>query len=79
MGVLFDIAGKLLLLSIVLSVLELAVSVRYAFADDAGSCYTVADGDARAYCLAKAHKQPSYCYSIQAASMRSQCLAEVRK
>lgn len=48
-------------------------------AADAGSCYTITDADARAYCLAKAHKQSAQCYAIQSSSLRAQCLAEVRK
>jgi len=50
-----------------------------AHATDAGSCYAVADADARAYCLAKAHVDPSRCYAIQRADLRSMCLAEVRR
>lgn len=48
-------------------------------AADAGACYSIADSDARAYCRAKAHRDPSICYSIKASDIRSQCLAEVRK
>ncbi|KAB1078447.1 hypothetical protein F6X53_14890 [Methylobacterium soli] len=48
-------------------------------AADAGSCYGVSDADARAYCLARAHREPSGCYAIQDSGMRSSCLAEVRK
>lgn len=44
-----------------------------------GACYNIGDADARAYCLARAHREPGQCYSIQQASMRSQCLAEVRR
>lgn len=47
-------------------------------AADAGSCYSIASPDARAWCLAKAHKDPGRCYSIQDSAMRSTCLAEVR-
>lgn len=50
-----------------------------AMASDAGSCYAIQSADARAYCLAKAHRNPSGCYSIQSSDMRSQCLAELRK
>ena len=50
-----------------------------AAATDAGSCYTVADADARAYCLAKAHRDPGRCYAIQGSGLRSLCLAEVRE
>jgi len=48
-------------------------------AQDASTCYTVADGDARAYCLARAHKDSGRCYSVQRSDLRAQCLAEVRK
>ena len=48
-----------------------------ALAND-GSCYTVADPDARAYCLANARNDPGTCYTIQAPGLRSLCLAEVR-
>jgi len=50
-----------------------------AFAADAGACYNISDGDARSYCLARAHKQPDICYNIQRSDMRSQCLAEVSR
>lgn len=49
------------------------------FADDAGSCYVIADADARAYCLAKARKDPGTCYTIMRGDLRSMCLAEVRQ
>lgn len=50
-----------------------------AFANDAGSCYTINDADARAYCLAKARQDPGTCYTIMRGDLRSMCLAEVRK
>jgi hypothetical protein len=50
-----------------------------AAADDASACYNIADADARAYCLARAHRQPAQCYSIRNPAMRSMCLAEVRQ
>ena len=53
--------------------------LRPALAADAGSCYVIADGDARTYCLARAHGDPGRCYSIMDSGLRSQCLAEVRK
>lgn len=46
---------------------------------DAGSCYAIADADARAYCRAVAHEDSSICYAIQSPDLRSRCLAEVRK
>jgi hypothetical protein len=48
-------------------------------AADAGSCYAIADADARTYCLAKARRDSGTCYAIQNSGLRSQCLAEVRK
>ena len=48
-----------------------------AFASDTGACYNIADSDRRTFCLAKAHKDRSYCNSIKAAEIRAQCLAEV--
>lgn len=50
-----------------------------AIAADAGSCYAVAEADARAYCLAKARRDSGTCYTIQSSALRSQCLAEVRR
>lgn len=55
------------------------VGVRHASAADSGACYSIGNGDARAYCLAKANRDPAMCYNIQDGSMRSMCLAEVRK
>lgn len=46
-------------------------------ASDSGACYNIADSDRRTFCLAKAHKDRSYCNSIKAAEIRAQCLAEV--
>lgn len=48
-------------------------------ASDSGACYNIGDADARAYCLARAHRDPGRCYSIQRADLRSLCLAEARK
>lgn len=70
-----------LLLSLLL-VFALAVSLFgpiIAMAADSGACYSIGDADARAYCLARAHREPSQCYSIQRHDMRSMCLAEVRR
>ena len=55
------------------------LSASPASATDAGSCYAVSNPDQRAYCLAKAHREPGRCYSIQDAGLRSMCLAEVRR
>ena len=43
------------------------------------SCYNIQDADARAFCLARAHRNPSMCYSVQRPDLRSMCLAEVRR
>ncbi|MOA60225.1 hypothetical protein D3C78_1850500 [compost metagenome] len=48
-------------------------------AADASSCYTIANADQRAWCLAKAHNNPGLCYSAQDQAVRAQCLAEVRR
>lgn len=48
-------------------------------ATDASACYTIADADGRALCLARARKDPGTCYTIQQPGLRSRCLAEVRK
>lgn len=50
-----------------------------ASATDAGACYSIADHDARAYCLAKSHGDAGRCYAIHGVDLRSLCLAEVRK
>lgn len=55
------------------------VTAGAASAADAGSCYAISDPDARTWCLAKAHREPSSCYAIQRADIRTQCLAETRK
>lgn len=44
----------------------------------AGRCYIITDPDYRALCRAKAHHEPSYCYSIQRQELRAECLAEAR-
>lgn len=44
-----------------------------------GACYSIQDADARAFCLARAHRSSSMCYSIQRPDVRSMCLAEVRQ
>jgi hypothetical protein len=46
-------------------------------ASDAGKCYAINDMDAKNFCLAKARKERSMCYTIQSSALRSQCLAEV--
>ena len=48
-------------------------------ARQAGACYTIHNADARAYCLAKAHRSPSYCSSIQNADLRAECRATVQQ
>jgi len=64
------------------SVLALTVSLLAcpsSRASDAGACYSIADQDQRAYCLAKAHREPATCYAIQRADLRAQCRAEVQR
>lgn len=58
--------------------LGVAILAPVAHATNSATCYTL-PADARAYCLARAHGDPSRCYSIQATEMRAACLAEVRK
>ena len=60
-------------------VVGLMLMPQFAMAADASACYNIADADARTYCLARAHRQPGQCYSIQNPAMRSMCLSEVRK
>ena len=50
-----------------------------AAAADAGTCYVIHDADARAFCLARAHRNVGMCYSIQEPALRSQCRAEVTR
>ena len=50
-----------------------------AWADDAGTCYTIGDADARAFCLARAHRNVGMCYSIQESGLRARCRAEVTR
>jgi len=71
-------------LTILLSVLggtavTSAPSARADGAADASSCYVIGDPDARAYCLARARRDPGTCYAIQRPDLRTQCLAEVRR
>ena len=44
---------------------------------DAGTCYTIADQDARTFCLARAHGDVGRCYAIRAPDVRARCRAEV--
>ena len=48
-------------------------------ASKAGACYTLADGDSRAYCLAKAHRDVGRCSAIQRTDLRAMCKVEVRR
>jgi len=50
-----------------------------ASAADAGTCYVIHDADARAFCLARAHRDVGVCYSIQEPALRAQCRAEVTR
>ncbi len=45
----------------------------------ASACYNVQDADARAACLARAHRDSSRCYNVQRADLRALCLSEVRR
>jgi len=67
-----------ILVAMAVSALLSLVVATPASAADAGACYSISSADGRAYCLAKAHKDPSSCYSIQSADLRASCLAEVR-
>lgn len=48
-------------------------------ASAASACYSISDSDARATCLAKAHKDPAKCYAVQSAEKRAICIAEVKR
>lgn len=48
-------------------------------AQDSAACYSIQDADWRAYCLAKAYKEPSACYSIQRSDLRALCRAEAKE
>lgn len=66
----------------ILTIASLAVTIfgpMLAFASDSGACYNIQDADARAYCLARAKREPSLCHNIQRADLRSMCLAEVSR
>lgn len=70
------------ILTIIVMGLGLAVTIfgpMLAFASDSGACYNIQDADARAYCLARAKREPSLCYNVQQADLRSMCLAEVKR
>ena len=41
-------------------------------------CYTIKDGDKRAYCLAVVKRDYGYCHRIQGADKRNQCMAEIK-
>ena len=45
----------------------------------ASACYNVQDADARAYCLARVHRDPGRCYNVQRADLRSACQAEAHQ
>ena len=65
--------------AIITHVAALMLMPQFAMAADASACYNITDADARTYCLARAHRQPGQCSSIQNPAMRSMCLSEVRK
>lgn len=64
-----------------LTILALAAILQVApvIADDASSCYNIANQDRRTVCLAKAHGDSGRCYAIRDQQLRSECLAETRK
>lgn len=49
----------------------------FAGQSSAGQCYTIADADSRAACLARAHGDRSRCYAVQDVGKRAMCMAEV--
>ena len=61
----------------IILILIVALLPRLAMASSA--CYGLADGDSRSYCMAKAKREPGYCYSIQNPGTRAACFAEVRR
>lgn len=61
------------------STAQRAANERAASSARASACYNISDADARAACLARAHRDPGRCYSVQRADARAQCLAEVRQ
>lgn len=65
-------------MSRVLLIVLMLGAVAKVHAADSSACYSIANPDARAYCLAKAQRSASGCYSIQSGDLRAQCLAEVR-
>lgn len=46
---------------------------------NSSACYNVQDSDARSFCLARTHREPSQCYNIKRPDLRAQCLAEVTR
>ncbi len=73
----FNAVGLLFIIAHIAAVLFLAAA--QASADDGSACYSIVSSDHRAFCLAKARKDPSMCYAIVDAAMRSECLVEVRR
>ncbi|UUI59691.1 hypothetical protein [Aeromonas salmonicida] len=64
-----------------LTILALAaiMQVAPAIADDASSCYNIADQDHRTACLARAHNDSGRCYAIRDSGLKAECQAETRK
>ncbi|MFB2858586.1 MULTISPECIES: hypothetical protein [Aeromonas] len=58
--------------------LAAALQLTPAIAEDASSCYTIADQDHRTACLAKAHNDPGRCYAVQDPKLRAECRAETK-
>lgn len=61
------------------STAQRAANERAASSARASACYNISDADARAACLARAHRDPGRCYGVQRSDLRAQCLAEVRQ
>ncbi len=61
-----------------LTILALAaiLQVAPAIAEEASSCYNIADQDRRTACLARAHKDPGRCYAIRDPQVKAECRAE---
>jgi hypothetical protein len=46
--------------------------------NNAGACYSIANADSRAMCLAVEHRDPGRCYSIADPDTRALCRAKVK-
>lgn len=66
-------------MKLIVLALSAILLVAPAIAEDASTCYNIADSDRRVACLAKAHGDAGRCYAIRDQQLRSECLAESRK